>query len=227
LTISGWEVTVVPETIEMTGSGTQTFIVTVSVPKGIEDGHVEQVRVEASCQIPIVYPILASDTCEIAVKNTSPDPKWTVRILEPAPGEVFTTDVLAISGTASFNLGNVTSVEVKVCTGIWMVATGTTEWSIDYDCEYLDDGEHTIYARARSGDDYTSPTTEIKVIQDRSGDGRDDGDGNAVPDDMGQERRDLYVYVLIGVLIVGGVGIGYWYYSRRQRDELAYLTNYY
>ena len=222
-----WSIILSPEEMIFTNPGTKRFTVTVIVPLGVPDGKRANVHVTASCKVAFLAPVVGSTSGVITVKNTSPTPSWDIKIDDPQPGEIYTTDDITISGTVSYNLGNITSVEVKVCIGQWFVATGTTEWTIDYDCAFLDDGEHSIYVRARSGEDNVSPTTEIKVIQDRSADKTDPSDGNAVPDDTGQEQTDLYTYLLVGILIIGGLGIGYWYYNRRQRDELAYLTNYY
>lgn len=220
-----WSIILSTETMTFTNPGTKRFTVYVSVPPGVPDGKRASVLVTASCKVPWLSPVVSSCSAAIEVENTSPTPTWDIKIHDPQPGEIYTTDDIMISGTVSYNLGNISAVEVKVCTGQWFVATGTSEWTIDYDCSFLDDGEHSIYVRARSGEDNVSPTTEIKVIQDRSADNTDPSDGQAVPDDADQERMGHTTYLLAGIIIIGGLGIGYWYYNRRQRDELAYLTN--
>jgi hypothetical protein len=227
ITSSDWEASISPE--QFSGNNPTTVLISVAVwvPKGIVDGHKETVTVRASSQASILSPSVDSATYEITVKNTSPKPLWVVRILQPANNEVYTTDGLTVSGTASYNLGNITSVEVKVCTSTWQVATGTTNWSIDYDCKYLDDGDHTVYAKARAGEGEVSPTVTIVAVQDRSDADVDPGGGNVVPTDKGEEQGSLNGYILAAGLIIGGTGLAAWAYKRKPSDQLAYLTDHY
>ena len=222
----GWAIQISPGTLTFNNPGTKRFSVYVTVPAGIADGETANVIVTGTLELPIIEPSRGSASAVVKVVNTSPTLEWDVKIHDPQPGDTYTTDDVTIMGSASCNLGDITAVEVKVCTGPWMVATGTSEWTIDYDSAFLDDGEHSINVRARSGDE-VSPTVEIVVTQDRSDQAKDVKDGQALPDDTVKESRNLYTYLLVGILIIGGLGIGYWYYNRRQRDELAYLTNYY
>jgi hypothetical protein len=225
-TTSGWTVTVCPEQATTNNPSSTHILVEVKVPKGLADGHTETLTVRASSQIAFLNPTVATDQVEITVKNSSPQPEWTVRILDPRAGTVFTTDDLTINGTASYNLGDVDSVEVKVCTGPWNAATGTTEWTIDYDCENLADGEHTIYVRARSGEE-VSPRVELKVEQDRSSQQDDDGGGGTLPNDKGDDGGWLYSYALPVVIIaLAAVGV-YILYKRRGSEEREYMATHY
>lgn len=219
-TESGWSVSIEPDSLRFTDSGTQRFTLRVWVPEGTEDGLEEGIIVTASCKAPILAPIVASDSATVTVENTSPEPSWSVRITEPTAGAIFETDVLTISGTAAYNLGNVSSVEVKVCTGPWTVATGKSEWTIDYDCSSLTDGPHTIYARARSGDE-TSPTTEITVTQQRPASAApaspqtDPGE----PTDPGMSYRWPVLVLLIAIVVSV---VLYYMRNRRERADLEF-----
>jgi hypothetical protein len=223
-TSSGWEANVVPEEIVNSNPSTQTIHVDVAVPKGMANDHSETVTVRASSQVLILSPTVATDTAVITVKNTSPEPEWVVHILEPANNEVYTTDNLVVSGTASFNLGNITSVEVKVCTGTWQEATGTSEWSIDYDCKYLDDGEHTIYVKARAGEGQVSPTETIVAIQDRSS---SNNGGPGTPSSDPEEGTTLWenqtvrTAIILAVLVGLGFVVTLWYRNRRPSQEMT------
>jgi hypothetical protein len=225
----GWEVSVVPEQFSSNNPCTTLIHVSVGVPRGVEDGTTETVTVRASTKASILSPTVATENIEITVKNTSPKPEWTVRISDPKANHVFTTDELTINGTASYNLGDIDSVEVKVCTGPWNVATGTTEWTIDYDCKNLADGEHTIYVRARSGEE-VSPKTELKVTQDRpdkGGGGGNGGGSGSLSSGAGDESSWLFTYALPIVLIIAvAVGI-YLLYRRRGSEEREYLATHY
>ena len=223
-TTSGWNVTIYPNPIRFGNSGTQRFMFEVRVPKGTVDDLVENVTVRASCKAPILAPIIASDTATVTVENTSPDPVWTVRITEPAPGSTFEADRLTIKGTAAFNLGDVTEVEVKVCTGPWTVATGTTDWSIDYDCSYLTDGQHTVYARARSGGE-VSPATEITVTQERPTSAPDTQPGSD-PGGTTDGGNDLFWPLLVAILVLVVSSVAYYVHNRRRRADFEYYSPY-
>jgi heme/copper-type cytochrome/quinol oxidase subunit 2 len=225
-TPSNWDAFVEPDEIVTNNPTSRTVTVELRVPKGIADGHNETLTVHASSQVTVLNPsnnpTVDTDTAEISVKNTSPKSKWEVRITDPDPDEVFKTDGLTINGTASYNLGTISRVEVKVCTGPWTVATGTTEWTIEYDCSNLDDGEHTIYARARSGDEL-SPTTEIKVIQQRTdpaspGEPQNPGNGNV------DDGRDYTMIALVIVIVLVVIGVAYYIHRRRQRADTQYYA---
>jgi hypothetical protein len=70
----------------------------------------------------------------------------TVAITSPSTnGTTVTSSSLAMSGTASDNLG-VTAVSVRVNSGSWVTASGTTSW---YSTVSLNSGTNTIYAYSR------------------------------------------------------------------------------
>ncbi len=75
-----------------------------------------------------------------------------------------------ITGTSSVNSGAIEKVEVKFDDGDWEEATGTTDWSFSWDTSTVDDGEHTIYAWAYDGEEYSSQDT-VAVVVDNSGGG--------------------------------------------------------
>jgi hypothetical protein len=225
-TTNGWEVTVMPDQIISNGPGSTMFGITVAVPAGVADGQVETVTVRASCQMSVLTPTTATDTATITVENTTPDPEWMVMISTPRDGQVYETDYLRISGQAHYNLDDITSVEVKVCTGAWMVATGTTEWWIDYDCSLLDDGDHTVLVRARAGEEAVSPNVEITVTQDRPYLVDDPIKGDD-PTKSPEPEGSMTAYLIIGVLVVVAVAVGYWVHRRRQMDTVDYITHYY
>ncbi len=80
----------------------------------------------------------------------------SVSISSPTGGQIFTAPGITVSGTASDNAG-LSKVEVKLGTGSWQAATGTTSWSKDVT---LASGSNTIYARAT---DTSGNTGEVSV----------------------------------------------------------------
>jgi PGF-CTERM protein len=79
-----------------------------------------------------------------------------ITITAPTSGAPFTTATITVSGTASDNEG-VSKVEVKVGSGDWTDASGTTSWST---AVTLDLGPNTIYARAN---DTSGNSREVQV----------------------------------------------------------------
>lgn len=84
-------------------------------------------------------------------------------ITSPAEGFRFTASSLAVSGTASDNV-SLDKVEVKVDTGAWEMATGTTNFSKTISSLAL--GSHTIYVRAIDKAGNVSSESTVTIIQD-------------------------------------------------------------
>ena len=78
----------------------------------------------------------------------------SVTITAPNNGKTISSTV-TISGTASDSDGTVQKVEVKIDSGSWHTASGTTSWSYLWDTTKVGNGGHTIYARSYDGEDYS------------------------------------------------------------------------
>ncbi len=83
----------------------------------------------------------------------------TVSIDSPSDRDAFTTTTITIRGTASDNKG-VREVQVKVGSGNWMPAEGTTVWTKTVTTSY---GLHTIEVRAVDTTGLLSETASITV----------------------------------------------------------------
>ncbi len=68
----------------------------------------------------------------------------SIIISSPTSSQTFTTSTITVSGTASDNVA-LSKVEVKVGSGTWQLASGTTSWNTTVN---LASGSNTIYARA-------------------------------------------------------------------------------
>ena len=93
-------------------------------------------------------------TVAYAPPDTTPP---TVSISSPSNGQTFTTATITVSGTASDNVG-ISKVEVKVGSGSWQLASGTTSWSKSVS---LSPGSNTIYAKAT--DTSGNPSSQASV----------------------------------------------------------------
>lgn len=81
----------------------------------------------------------------------------SILISSPPSGQSFDTDTLTVIGTASDDSG-LSKIEVKVGTGSWQLASGTSSWSKQVT---LSSGSNTITARAT---DTSGNTNEALVI---------------------------------------------------------------
>jgi hypothetical protein len=80
------------------------------------------------------------------------------------------TSLFRITGTASDGKRYLEDVAVQIDDGEWYTATGTDDWYFDLETSEMDEGEHTINARAFDGI-YYSEMFNITVIVDSDGDG--------------------------------------------------------
>lgn len=67
------------------------------------------------------------------------------KITSPTEGATV-SGVVNVQGTASANIGTIQKVEVKIDSGSWADATGTTSWTYNWDTTSVPDGLHTISA---------------------------------------------------------------------------------
>ncbi len=98
-----------------------------------------------------------------------------VTITNPEENDVV-SDTILVRGTAScrqryfraYHLRNyVTQVKVKIDDGEWERAIGTTSWKYEWDTTTVNDGTHTIYAKANGVVD------TVQVTVDNGADGQE------------------------------------------------------
>jgi len=99
------------------------------------------------------------DDVSYVVEGSEDTTPPTVSIDSPSDGDAFTTTTITVSGTASDNEG-VSKVQVKVDSGDWMNASGTTAWSNTLTTSH---GMHTIEVRAIDTTGNPSETASITV----------------------------------------------------------------
>ena len=81
----------------------------------------------------------------------------SILISSPSSGQSFDTDTITVSGTA-FDDSSLSKIEVKVGSGSWQSASGTTSWSKSI---VLNSGSNTIYARATDTSENTQETSMV------------------------------------------------------------------
>ncbi|MEM2899799.1 MAG: Ig-like domain-containing protein, partial [Thermoplasmata archaeon] len=100
-------------------------------------------------------------TQDYIMESTGGNEIPTVTITSPTNGATISGTV-TITGTASDSDGYITLVEVRIGSGAWLTATGTTSWSITVDTTSYSNGPTTITARATDNGS-AQGTTSISV----------------------------------------------------------------
>jgi hypothetical protein len=91
-----------------------------------------------------------------------------VQITSHSGGEVV-SGTLQIKGTAVDHDGNVESVDVRIDSGNWNTASGTTSWIYEWDTTEYSNGEHVVYSRAKDDNDEYSQIKSVTLIVDNGG----------------------------------------------------------
>jgi len=120
-----------------------THQVTLTVDDGQGNNHTDTVTVH------VVEPVPPEDRLHLAIKT-------------PLPGSLLEGKVV-ISGTASYELGEISSVEVAIDGGGWHPADGSTSWSLTLDTSIYEDGIHSIVVKVTADDVFKTDSILIEV----------------------------------------------------------------
>jgi hypothetical protein len=85
-----------------------------------------------------------------------------VSITSPSSGATV-SGTISIQGTASDSDGTVTQVEVRIDSGSWWTASGTTSWTTSWDTTTVNVGSHTIYASSKDNNGAYSTLASVPV----------------------------------------------------------------
>jgi len=85
----------------------------------------------------------------------APNQLPTCAITSPV-SDATVADRYPVVGSAADAEGTVTLVEVRLGSGGWVAATGTTSWTHELDTRSLADAKHTLYVRAFDGTDWSA-----------------------------------------------------------------------
>lgn len=131
-------------------TGTASWTYPLSLAAG--SYTVKAYAVDAAGNVGLTNSVSFSET---NIDSTRP----TVSITSPTTGATVTSAALTVSGTASDNVA-VSTVFVKLNSGSFTAATGTTDWSQDVT---LTSGANTVYAYSVDGSGNHSTTNSISV----------------------------------------------------------------
>jgi hypothetical protein len=141
------------------------------------------------------------------VPSEPPNQQPEVSFTQPQPNAHVAGDV-KIAGTASDADGSVEFVEVRIDSGTWHAANGTTAWELTLRVDGLAAGEHTLYARAYDGSLFSHLDSLVVEVVHGSTD-----------TDNGKNGRSSLPITLIGgvTAIIALALIGWFVYARRRR----------
>jgi hypothetical protein len=88
-------------------------------------------------------------------------------ILTPRTGSLLKGETV-LSGTASYELGEIVSVEVTIDGDGWRPAEGSTSWSMTLDTTILNDGLHSITVKATADDENRTSKVVSIVVEVRN-----------------------------------------------------------
>ena len=104
-----------------------------------------------------------TDSTEVSVNITVEEPKNkvpTIELSSPSSNEKV-SGKFTIDGKANDDDGTVESVLVKIDSGSWVDAKGTTSWSYEWDTSKVANGRHTI--KVKAVDDRDGESNEVSV----------------------------------------------------------------
>ncbi len=106
-----------------------------------------------------------TDQVAVTVRRPVPPERRLHLVIEtPIAGSLLRGTVV-VSGTASYELGSITSVDVSIDGQGWRVAEGTASWSLSLDTTLMEDGVHTIIVRALAEDGITKNATVLVEVR--------------------------------------------------------------
>ncbi len=127
------------------------------------------------------------------------DGTWVVAFTSPAEGAALDHESVTVRGVASYSAGSVEYVEYRVDNNAWARADGAGSWSFELDAYALDDGYHTLRARAHALGS-TSPIAFLNVTVDVDGGGQ--GSGVGLMERIGQNWLVIAMAVAVVTAVV-------------------------
>lgn len=95
--------------------------------------------------------------------------------IEAPPSGATVNGTTTVEGNASDLEGNLSHVEVRVDDGPWTNATGTSNWTYEWDTTQHGGGNHSIHARSYDGQNHSDVATRNVTVENS---GSDTGDGD-------------------------------------------------
>ncbi|MCK4614708.1 MAG: hypothetical protein KAU14_07885, partial [Thermoplasmata archaeon] len=118
-----------------------------------------------------------SEIVEISLNVQNPENiPPTIILTYPTNGSEIYGRVI-VKGTSTDDDGTVQKVEIKIGNGIWEPATGTSQWTFEWNTKAVKNGNYTIRVRCYDGKNY-SEVVSITVTVENKDAGEDGGDSD-------------------------------------------------
>ena len=107
-----------------------------------------------------------SEGVNLTLNPAQPNSLPTCRILHPVPGQSFeVSEAVFITGSSTDYDGMVEKIEIRIGDGPWIAANGTGFWTYGWNTTSVSSGEHTIFARAFDGTNYSDEVSVVVVVE--------------------------------------------------------------
>lgn len=139
------------------------------------------------------------------VANIASNIRPTITLSSPENGTVVASGSVMIRGKAQDQESNVQVVQARIGNGSWHDAEGSIDWFVEINVSQLDNGYHTIYARAFDGISYSEEaSTMIRVQNLPKGTEDETGDGGSKKDssDKFSLANNSFLYIILIIIIV-------------------------
>lgn len=138
--------------------------------------------------------VRAAEEWEVPHQNIPP----SISIINPK-NNAEVSDTIMISGSASDSDGNVTNVELRFDDNNWFnVSIGSAsslEWNYTWDTKNVENGMHTIHARAYDGENYSATiSVDVNVYNEA-----------ILVDDNGENKKFIPGFDTLSFLLVIGI----------------------
>jgi hypothetical protein len=205
---TGWPVVLSPQTMSCHGPSMEHFSVSVVVPPDTDPTTTANVIVTGSCKAPGLAPVVASCSAVVSVRLVVPDGNWTLMVIDPVENATLSGTSHTFRGVAEYDLGEITSVRVRLDANPWENATGLRNWSYHLNLTRLSEGRHLLRVEA-STKHSVSPTLTVNFTVER-----DDAGGNLIPSEPDGDHGGGGLLVPATLVVVVAVCLAILYTAR-------------
>lgn len=138
------------------------------------------------------------------VNGTPENQPPTCSITTPTSGQVI-FGTFTITGTATDSDGTIKLVEIRMAEGSWIMVTGTTSWTYDFNASGVKNGEYMLYIRSYDGTNYS----EVKSVSVTINNPTEKESGEGMP----------WLWILLIIIIVVALIIFLIFSRKRRREE--------
>lgn len=166
-----------------TASGTDSWTWSWDTTSESDGGHTLEARAsDGSTHSGTASRNVTVDNDQDSGGSTDTNDPPSVTLDRPTDGSTV-EGLVQIEGRAWDADGRITTVEVRIDNGAWQTASGTGSWSFPWDSDQVQEGEHSITARAFDDDGARNTAWTTVTVNRTSEDGASDGANESEPNE--------------------------------------------